>query len=320
MQHPFRIVSLPAESSLPRKTAEGLIQDVLRSDQSLSAQFQTLAPAIQTFIVSSSAFEVVSRLGMSGLGLSSGETASTGSHLAIAREQVKRVLETAPANSDVLTIGLIDLGARIADFDDLLARLNASQNAFFFVEVQAPMPAGLVRSARHVKAWVESNRGGRLTEQEVKTVEPALFADDFVYFGKVIKEETAVDLLIGVAPTFLAQIGEDGPDWRLHTSGGESIGMISTRHVRQYASQAERPYEAAVGMLIVGQAVTWSDDDLQYHKETRGCVLDFNDEPDEMAVSIRAMTIEERCVDAFAEERYGEAARAMMNALSEMRL
>src|SRR5262249_11056597 len=63
----------------------------------------------------------------------------------------------------VVTIGIWDLGARIGQLPAVVERVNAAQPAFTFFEVQASIPAGLIRppDSAALLAWLRDRAGPR---------------------------------------------------------------------------------------------------------------------------------------------------------------
>jgi hypothetical protein len=53
---------------------------------------------------------------------------------------------------------------------------------------------------------------------------------------------------------------------------------------------------------------------LEFHKEDRGCIFDFNDERDTIVLGLRDLKIEDVCLRKM-EKRYRDAAVAMVKSL-----
>lgn len=64
------------------------------------------------------------------------------------------------------TVGILDLGAWVSRLPDLLQVLNKAQSRYTFLEIQTPVPSGLIKTKEPLVAWAEKQLGRRLRPRE----------------------------------------------------------------------------------------------------------------------------------------------------------
>lgn len=234
--------------------------------------------------------------------------------------EIERLVSKLGNQNRVATVGLLDLGAWVTGLPKLLEVLNDCQSRFVFLEVQTPVPAGLVKEKENLVAWAEKQLGKKkLARTDRSDLGRNMLADEFMYFGKSARESNGLDTLIGLTSAMIAFLKGQILQWNYYAFGTQNVGLVSTCDLREFAKDAGRPYEAAIGMLIVGQLLALRNSELEYHPETRGCVFDFNEARSDLIVSIRAMRIEKQCVGKILDPKDREAAIALIKALSRLK-
>lgn len=314
---PYTLVSLPPALSRMRGEARvSLEKSVRRTAPALAARLDEL-PEVMREAIFLSALSVTSAQRRSPHGKSySGKAVSLSERHSPVAEAVKKL----PEGKRALTVGMVDLGSRVIKLPSLITLMNSVQAQVGFVELRITVPSGMVKSPAHLQAWIAEHRTKLLSDDELRKLQPNLVLEDFYYFAEAARARNRVDMLVGISPDMLAHLCDDGtPEWNFHADGAVNICVISTHNLREYAAEARRPVEAAIGMLIVGQVFTTRNSHLEYHKETRGCVFDRNDVESEVVESIRGMRIEETCMMSFDDAGDGEAAVQIVEALRKLR-
>src|SRR5262249_28386713 len=101
------------------------------------------------------------------------------------------------APSKALRVGVLDLGAWVGELPSLIATLTTSQKLFTIFEVQAPVPAGLLK-APQILAQKIREYGGSLTPRQRKDLQRNVLADEFFKVGRDISESLGLDLVAGL--------------------------------------------------------------------------------------------------------------------------
>jgi hypothetical protein len=129
-----------------------------------------------------------------------------------------------------------------------------------------------------------------------------------------VREQTGIDYLVGITPHMVAW--EDGEDlyWNYFTTSNKRIILVSAYNMREYAAAAGRPFEAAMGGVIIAQLLQELTETPLFHEENKDCLFDFNDERDTIVESIREARIETECL-AKIDEKYRDAAQRLLKAL-----
>jgi hypothetical protein len=210
-------------------------------------------------------------------------------------------------------VGVLDLGAWIGEMADLLGRLNRSQSLFTIFEVQAPVPGGLIKSSEGMAHWAAAQ--GIL--KPLPAFEKHVIADEFFVAAEDIREDLDLSFIVGITPAMVAGTSPDGAYWNYVSAGVGKTILLSTRDLRDFAAQANRPFAAAVGTLLVSTLLAGVNEQLIYHENT-GCIFDFNENRISFVDTFKALRIEESCLDKMTSDQR-QAATAMVTVLRRMR-
>jgi len=201
-------------------------------------------------------------------------------------------------------VGVIDMGAWVTGLGDLINRINVSQDAYTLFDVRTPMPAGMVKSGSAVQAWIREHADELEQPEQAMLVggeaENQMFMEDFLRAAVPIRQDIGVHTVVGITPArvaglirhagqrkktlftddFSAVQVRDAPD------GGDPswvpglervpVALLSTSDLREFASKADRSFEVAIGVLLVGALMVAHTPSMNYHDDT-GCVFDSNE-------------------------------------------
>lgn len=232
-------------------------------------------------------------------------------------------VRAAETHAEATTIGLIDLGARMSNLAQLIERLNGVQDKMVFIEVQTPVPAGMVKTGEALAKEFERQSGSPLPPEKLVGVRRNMLVNDFLTFADSVRARHELQRLIGITPAMLAFLEHGKIEMDYHTYGDCKLhpnALVSTYQLREFAERAGRPFEAAVGFLIVGQMIA-TRNDMPFHRDTRGCALDFNEDRASLVESIQGMRLDSECAEMLKQKDPEEArvADAMLSALRRMR-
>ncbi len=179
--------------------------------------------------------------------------------------------------------GVLDIDVYAGFLFRALTVINKSQKLVEFHQIEAATPVGLTRSGARLRAIAQ--------KWGIAGDDPDLahnaYAPDIYAFAGPISELRGIDLLIClIAPMITDELteeadGKTGLGLNLFTTNDAKTIIVSAYGMREYAEKAGRPFETGLAILIAGQLIcnytrlVDPDDDLDYHKETRGCVLDY---------------------------------------------
>jgi hypothetical protein len=317
-KNPFSIVDRPVELTFSREQIESSIRSALKK-QSKTLSIDQVPPGLMEALVSSSSLVQPKVEAKPAKQRKAKPVASTKPNLSA---EVLKVVERAASGTIASTVGILDLGAWVSRLPDLLKVMNKSQDALVFLELQTPVPAGLVKTKEPLVKWAQQKLRRPLQEQESQELLRNMLADEFFYFAESVRVRNKLDFLIGLTPAMIAFEDDDGPKWNYSVvgsvAGKEDVAVVSTCDLREFAMKAGRPYEAAIGMLIAAQVLA-KRNDMKYHPETRGCIFDFNNNPADIIVSIRGMSIDADCMSHFKDKDEAKNAKRLVAALSRMK-
>lgn len=283
------------------------------SDERLSAISQTapdLAKSLESLPAQLSSTLLSSSFAQQALGTNT-DTAA---------EALRPVLKDLQRSKANVTVALWDIDARCGALPEIINLLNQSQPIFTFFDLQAAIPSGLVIQAEHFTAWAQKRLGRRVSKKEREEFQNNLMSNDFYKHASGVYQNLGVDYLVGLTQYMIAG-EEDGQFfWSYFSAASPNnrILLVSAYELRDYARRAGRPFEVAVGMLVIGQLLATINKKVEFHFVDTGCLFDFNDDRVSVIESIKRAEIEPSCV-ALMDAKYREAAQAMMEALRNYR-
>ncbi|WP_333978270.1 hypothetical protein [Burkholderia cepacia] len=313
-KNPFTIINRNREVNVRRAEFESdLKQSLKRSSPKTAELFERLPRALKEATLSSTAPQVPLSKWIRSPRKVIPEQSKIVSEFAAA---VKVAARLTHAN----TVGLLDLGARVSGMPRLIERMNAAQDRLVFLEVQTPVPAGMVKTGSMLVAEFEHELGYSLEDSDVSDLGRNMLVNEFLTFAESVRVVNGLDALVGITPAMLAFREGRNSFWNYFSYGVDCLSVISTYDLRRFASSAGRPFEAAVGMLVVGQIVS-TRNDIHFHRESRGCPLDFNEDREGLVESIRTMRFDDKCLETLdaRDVAEAEAARSLVAALRRMK-
>lgn len=313
-KNPFSIVNRPVEFMSVRKAAEDIVNTALKK-QSKTLAMDRVPPGLMEALVSGSSQVWPPRPTKTTKRRGAKAAVSAGRDLPA---DVLKVVERAASGTIATTVGILDLGAWVSRLPDLLKVMNKSQDALVFLEVQTPVPAGLVKTKEPLARWAEKLLGRSLKAEESKDIMRNMLADEFYFFGESVRQQNKLDVLVALTPAMIAFEEDGAPRWNYFAAGDGAVSVVSTCDLREFSTKAGRPYEAAVGMLIAAQVLA-SRSGMEYHDETRGCIFDFNEDRTDLIESIRGMHIDAECMKHFKDNDEAKNAKSLVAALARMK-
>lgn len=234
-------------------------------------------------------------------------------------QSVKRITEELARSDKVLRVGIIDLGAWVTALPTLVERLNESQSMFTLFEILAPIPGGLVKTTEGFKKWLAEQPGEPIAEMAAEDASaPQMIFDDFHVVAKDIRIGMGLDMLIAFTPYMVAGTQDGHPFWNHFTATEGGCILISVTDLREYADQAVRPFEAAVGVLLVSSLFVTIIEDLDFHDVDTGCIFDYNQRRESLVDTIKEMMIDKECF-AKMDLLQMQAAKSMLSVLKRMK-
>lgn len=218
-----------------------------------------------------------------------------------------------------LLIGVWDVGADIRnELTVVLSRINEVQKQLVFVDVIAPVPAGLTTQPELLKRYNE-HYGNEPDSYSEEDFEPTVLAETFLPLALATMQETGLNRLVGVTASGVGDASDGVFEWDNLTATSDVCSLVSTKYLIGIAAKAKRPVSVFVAWLILGQLLVDVSDELEYHAEDRVCLFDENaDDFSTLPEAVIAGRIEQICLDLIAPH-LKEPAIAIAKALSSIK-
>jgi hypothetical protein len=233
-------------------------------------------------------------------------------------ERAGRLIKSLVESPDVVSVGILDLGAWLSGLPVLLEVLNKAQAVFRFVEIQAPVPSGLLKASNVIELWAAQHLGRSLKKTEKAQLEGNVISDDFFRVSEDIRKGLHIDFVVGVCAAKIACSQHDSVDWNLFATHSDHSLLISVADLRGYAAKAKRPFEAALGSVVVSQLLVAIEPNLFYHDDS-GCLFDFNEDRKSIVRGLKLMMIEDSCLQQI-NEKYRTSVMSLVAAIRSMEL
>jgi hypothetical protein len=237
-----------------------------------------------------------------------------GSAISSTLEALKLVKHEMTRAKKVVAVGIWDLETRAGNVPELLEALNTAQPMFTFFEVQAAIPSGIVSQRQKIVAWAESRLGRKLLSKDIEQISQNIISDEIIPRADKIRRDLGLDYLVAITPYMIA--GEDGDEiyWNHFSMAQGHVSMVSTAQLREMAQSVDRPFEAAVAVLIVSSLLVGLNADLGFHPDS-GCLFDYNGARHTLTNTIAKPRIEGDCLK-LVKPRFKEAASALVEAVA----
>ena len=235
-------------------------------------------------------------------------------------ESVVKIIRELARQKGVFRVGVLDMGSWIGKLPILLEKLNAAQSLFTIFEIQAPIPGGLIKTPEGMAEWASEHLNKPLTKEERDEFSEHMIANKFFDAAEDIRkdEDIDVDFIVGITASMVAYISSNTVYWNHFSAVHGKTILISAADLRRFSEQAERPFEAAIGALLVSSLLIAVNDKLDYHDDS-GCLFDYNGSRVSLVNTIKNLHIEGKCLDKMTSEQR-EAAISMLSSLKRMRI
>jgi hypothetical protein len=229
-------------------------------------------------------------------------------------ERLRPVVEDLRRGSETVTVAIWDLDARVGLLPNIIDTLNEAQEVFTFFDLQAPIPAGLVIRSEHFASWarLRANKS-HVSKAEKSEFDDNLMSNDFYKYARVVYKNLGVDYLAGITQYKVAGLESGEYYWNYFSASQRHIILASAFDLREYAREAERPFEAAVAQVVLAQLLVEIGPKARFHDDA-SCIFDFNESRGSIVRSLKEMRIESQCLEKI-DGRYRDAAEKMIGAL-----
>ncbi|MBB5696518.1 hypothetical protein [Muricoccus pecuniae] len=214
-------------------------------------------------------------------------------------------------------VGVWDLEVNAGFLPDVLERLNAIQDVFAFEMVDVAVPRAVSTGGESTLAWARERIDSRRVARSAKDLRRNVVASRLKIIGAQVRLTFGFDLVVVLTPDMIAF--EDGGEtfWNFFSWADDSVVIVSAADVRDFARQADRPFEVGLSAMMLAQVLEeLLHPAVDFHKENRGCLFDFNEERATLVHTFRALRIEPSCLESIPEP-YRTAAESMVGALRD---
>jgi hypothetical protein len=233
-------------------------------------------------------------------------------------ESAGPVIADLSRNANVMRVGLLDMGVWVGGLPNLLVKLNGAQSMFTVFEIQAAVPGGLVKTSEGMYDWYAEKIGKRLRKSKSNLLGRHMIADEFFVVAENIRAAMGLDLIVGLTTALIGGTESDGSVYYNHFSCvREKCILLSTADLREFSEEAGRPFEAAIGALLMPALLIAVNPQLGYHKDNN-CLFDYNGNRVTLVSTLKNMQIDQHCMAEMSDEQRN-AALAMVKAIKLMR-
>jgi hypothetical protein len=219
-------------------------------------------------------------------------------HVGLVATRIQAIAAELNRQPEVTTVGVWDLGARVARLPLLIERLNAAQTTFVFFEIEAGIPSGLISQPERMVTWANERLGNRLRREDEDDMVRNLIANDFFPRAELVRSDLGVDYIVGLTPSMVAGQEDDGSVYWNHFSTFEGRAVLaSVQDLRTFAKEAGKSFEVLIGGVLVAQLLVamFHHRGLGFH-EDRKCLFDYNESRVSIIEAAKSPCIEPECL------------------------
>ncbi len=209
-------------------------------------------------------------------------------------ERVLVYRKSAPATAAVAAgpkrparIGIWDLNASAGSLPHLLDAIEDAQSYFSFYCVEAAFQIGLTTPGDHVAVEWNRRTGGSMSiaEAAVNVCASPIFAA-----AQPVLEALPIEWLVIVVRSMIADESDPADAWyNLFATTHERMVLLSTLDLREYAAEADRPFESAVAGTALSMVIQSLVPNLE---PTPGTIFDFCENRHDIVRLIRTPQID----------------------------
>jgi hypothetical protein len=224
-------------------------------------------------------------------------------------------------SSNVVTVGLWDLGTRAGNLPKIVSRLNEGQKTFTFYDLQAPVPAGLISRRERILSWAEKHGGRKPQKINFAAHETNVIADDFFDYARQIRHYFNLAYVVGIVPQRITNLEVDNHvavNRYAASSGRAGKGrycLLSAYNLRRQAKETERNFEASVALLVVCQMLIALSKTLTYDSP-KNCIFNCVANEPKRVAALKEFEIGADCLNQVSP-LYQQSAGDLMRILRE---
>jgi hypothetical protein len=214
-------------------------------------------------------------------------------------------------------IGIWDIDVYAGFLFRVLEKLNDGQHLFGFTRIEATVPMGLTLSGDRTRQLVKGF-GGDPNDPDIAS---NVFALDVLNASKPMRSSLDVDVLACVvSPMIMDYVDVEGTSlgWNFFSTARKGAIVVSAYDLRTYAARAKRPFEAALASVVLASALCSVFAQVEYHPETRGCLLDYCENRDDIVLMLRKLHVCEQTLQQIPNDARPDVLR-MLAILDEYR-
>ncbi|MGY8666211.1 hypothetical protein Q3C01_28210 [Bradyrhizobium sp. UFLA05-109] len=197
-------------------------------------------------------------------------------------------------------IAVWDIDVHSGFVNRVLDAINQQQQLFKFTRIEATVPIGLTMSGHRTREIVQKFGG----DANDPAIERSVWAEDIYSAGRPILKSVQSDLLVCLLAPLIANrvtepraVGRNGIALDFFSVSSNRIVLVSAFGLRNYAMKVGRPFEASLAALIVAEVFVECFG-LKEHDDTRGCIMDYCDNRDDIVHLLQKLEI---CADSLKE-------------------
>ncbi len=196
-------------------------------------------------------------------------------------------------------IAVWDVDVHSGFVNRVLDAINQRQQLFKFTRIEATVPMGLTMSGDRTREIVKKFGG----DANDPAIEQSVWAEDVYRAARPILRSVETDLLVCLLSPLIADrvtkpaFDHNGVELDFFSVSSKRIVLVSAFGLRSYAAKAGRPFESCLAALIVAQVFV-EYFGLVEHDDTRGCIMDYCDNRDDVVQLLQKMEI---CPDSLKE-------------------
>lgn len=219
----------------------------------------------------------------------------------LTKESAQLVAKDLGRRKKVETVGIWDLGAWVGRLPRIIEAMNEAQPNLTIFDVQASAPAALTSRKQRVAGWAEQTLKRKLRKDEREWLTDAIIDMDFFPHADRVRKAVGLDYLVGLTAEPIAGEDIDARKNRhvysdFFSSNDGRVCLVSTSGLRKLAERANRPFEFAAAYVFLSALLAAMNPKLKFHDESRGCLLDYNEDRREIVKGFKSPGIDSDCL------------------------
>ncbi len=167
--------------------------------------------------------------------------------------------------------------------------------------VDGSVPRSITFGGESTLDWARKMLGPQVEGKE-QSLRKNIVAENLHTLGQSAINDFGLDLVVLFTKWMIADIRGAKVLWNYFSVSESNCIIVSAADVREFAKSANRSFEVALASMMISQLVVeLHPSEVDFHRECRGCMLDFSETRVTLVDTFAALEFEQECLETIPQ-------------------